>query len=41
VGKTNAATIIRDATEVKPGDGVSARLARGRLGCIVQTVDEE
>ncbi len=41
VGKTNAATIIRDASEVKPGDGVTARLARGRLGCIVQTVDEE
>ena len=41
VEKSNAATIIRHASEVKPGDGISAKLARGRLDCIVQTVDEE
>jgi hypothetical protein len=41
VEKSNTATIIRDANEVKPGDGITAKLARGRLGCIVQTMDEE
>lgn len=41
VEKSDATTIIRDAREVESGDGITAKLARGRLGCIVQTVDED
>jgi exodeoxyribonuclease VII large subunit len=41
VEASNAATIIRDARDVKSGDGITAKLARGRLGCVVQTVDDE
>lgn len=41
VEKSDTATIIRDAREVKTGDEVTAKLARGRLDCIVQVVDEE
>lgn len=41
IEKSDASTIIRDAREVKSGDPVTARLARGRLGCVVKTIHEK
>lgn len=34
------ATVLRDATTTTPGDRIEARLARGRLHCIVESSDE-
>ena len=33
--------IVRDADEVAPGDTVTARLARGRLGATVTSTDPD
>ena len=41
VEKSATTAIIRDAREVESGDEITAKLARGRLGCIVQTVDKD
>lgn len=41
VQRTDSGTLVRDATALAPGDGVTARLARGRLHCQVDAVDAE
>ncbi|MGB4441514.1 MAG: exodeoxyribonuclease VII large subunit, partial [Coriobacteriia bacterium] len=33
--------VVRASAEVAPGERVRVRLARGRLGCVVDTVETE
>jgi exodeoxyribonuclease VII large subunit len=41
VQRSHDGHILRDATEVKPGERVRARLARGRLGCVVEEIERD